>query len=356
MKRRFQKNKNDYLSFEESKEFVRALGLRSQKEWERYSKTERPSNIVSSPSRTYKNKGWIGWADWLGTKNHAYWPSRKKYKVNDDFFKVWSHDMAYILGFWWADGWISKNRFCLIQHKKDKYILEKIMNIIGYDGKLYNNKYNNCYTLEISSSEIIKDIKKLGGLENKSLTIKFPEIPIKYRYDFIRGLFDGDGCITYNKNKKCYLASYVSGSKDFAYSLMRILKSEIKDIHVCIYEVSKNRKNILYSLMLSKNNTIMFKRYIYRDYSELKLIRKWELFQKVGEICIFGSYRKVYLPYNDAVKIVSKIGLRDVKEWRVYSKTIRPKNIPSTPLMYYKNKGWTNWYDWLGKQNKKKGK
>jgi len=30
----------------------------------------------------------------------------RKYKVNDDFFKIWSHNMAYILGFWFSDGCI----------------------------------------------------------------------------------------------------------------------------------------------------------------------------------------------------------------------------------------------------------
>ena len=31
---------------------------------------------------------------------------KRKYKVDDNFFKTWSSDMAYILGFWFTDGWI----------------------------------------------------------------------------------------------------------------------------------------------------------------------------------------------------------------------------------------------------------
>ena len=34
--------------------------------------------------------------------------------------------------------------------------------------------------------------------------------------------------------------------------------------------------------------------------------------------------------------------------WRVYSKTIKPNNIPSNPQHVYKNDGWISWGDFLG--------
>jgi hypothetical protein len=41
--------------------------LNSVKEWTEYSKSgERPIDIPSNPQNTYKNKGWQGWADFLG--------------------------------------------------------------------------------------------------------------------------------------------------------------------------------------------------------------------------------------------------------------------------------------------------
>ena len=43
---------------------------------------------------------------------------KRKYAVNDDYFKEWSHDMAYILEFWWADGCIYKNEFSIAQKKQ----------------------------------------------------------------------------------------------------------------------------------------------------------------------------------------------------------------------------------------------
>ena len=64
--------KRNYRPFEEAREFIRSLKLKSQKEWNQYSKGDfknhkpRPEDIPSSPSTIYKDKGWQGLRDWLG--------------------------------------------------------------------------------------------------------------------------------------------------------------------------------------------------------------------------------------------------------------------------------------------------
>jgi superfamily II DNA or RNA helicase len=61
------------LSFEEARKFVRNLKLKNTYEWRNYIKGElngyelMPDNIPKSPDRVYKNCGWIGMNDWLGT-------------------------------------------------------------------------------------------------------------------------------------------------------------------------------------------------------------------------------------------------------------------------------------------------
>ena len=55
-----------YLSFEESREFVRNLNLKSLKEYQAWSSSgNRPNNIPSSPCDVYDNV-WISWWDYLG--------------------------------------------------------------------------------------------------------------------------------------------------------------------------------------------------------------------------------------------------------------------------------------------------
>ncbi len=62
-----------YRSFVKAREFVRDLGLSGLREWKQYcagkmpEKGTLPSDIPSNANVTYKNKGWAGMGDWLGT-------------------------------------------------------------------------------------------------------------------------------------------------------------------------------------------------------------------------------------------------------------------------------------------------
>jgi len=72
-----QTQQRHYLSFEEARKFVYELGLKSANEWrEYYSSDKKPSNIPAAPNITYKDKGWKGWGDWLGTGTLS--PTEKK--------------------------------------------------------------------------------------------------------------------------------------------------------------------------------------------------------------------------------------------------------------------------------------
>ena len=58
--------------FEQAREFARSLNLKGKEEWEEYRKSgERPDDIPSDPYKTYKNKCWNGWFDWLGYEELA---------------------------------------------------------------------------------------------------------------------------------------------------------------------------------------------------------------------------------------------------------------------------------------------
>ena len=57
----------EFMSFTKAKEFVHNLNLKNNLEWRLYSKSgKRPYSIPGSPEKKYKNKGWKGWADFLG--------------------------------------------------------------------------------------------------------------------------------------------------------------------------------------------------------------------------------------------------------------------------------------------------
>ena len=54
----------------------------------------------------------------------------------------------------------------------------------------------------------------------------------------------------------------------------------------------------------------------------------------------------VFLTYEEAKEYALKLNLKTTNEWKKLKN--KPTNIPSTPELTYKNKGWINWSDFLG--------
>lgn len=66
---RIANQKREFLNFEDARKFVRTLNIKTTDEWLNYTKSDDfPINIPVSPSRTYKNEGWLSIPDWIGTK------------------------------------------------------------------------------------------------------------------------------------------------------------------------------------------------------------------------------------------------------------------------------------------------
>jgi hypothetical protein len=335
-------------AYKQSKKYINELNIDSISKWNKHISSDLRLlyNLPSDPSKTYKNNGWISWNHWLNTSRHQF---NRKYRVNEDFFKKWSYDMAYILGFWFADGFISygKNRgylFSIFQHENEKYLLIKMLKKMGSDCPIYkDDKY---IKISIYSKKIVEDIIRIGGKERKSLDVKFPDIPKKYLPDFVRGLWDGDGCITRNKKEDRYVCSLVSGSKEFIYSLHAELSKNIKGLKGSIFESKNKRVHFLYVLSFSSNDTIRLREYMYGSPSNLRMERKYNRF-------LMAKSKRNFLPIEKAKfsikKDIKRFKITNENLWRKYCTSgHKPKNIPSGVVQYYKNKGWESWMDWLG--------
>lgn len=72
------KKHSKFLPYDEAKKFVHKLKLQSYKEWHRYVAGDfknlpiKPKNIPANPAGVYKNNGWIGIGDWIGTDAFPY--------------------------------------------------------------------------------------------------------------------------------------------------------------------------------------------------------------------------------------------------------------------------------------------
>lgn len=191
----------------------------------------------------------------------------RKYHINQDYFKTWSRNMAYIFGLWCADGCIYGDKmFDITLHAKDKYILKRIAEELEYEGNLYDGVDRQSSRINFSCVVIYKDIIALGGTETKSKTLKFPSVPKEFLPDFIRGYFDGDGCVMRLKNNRLNSA-FTSGSKDFLDALFQILKEEA-GVNGGSYDPS------CMSLKFGKRDTLKIGSYMYQNDPELFLMRK----------------------------------------------------------------------------------
>lgn len=150
--------------------------------------------------------------------------------------------MAYTVGFLLADGAIEdvrkSSRSCYIQFSsKDLSLLEQIKfalnsdhNIVEVSPKLHVIRQKSFisgkqYYFRVGSKIMFQDLDKLGIAPKKALRIKLPRVPIYYFSYFLRGYFDGDGCINIyhpkNRSKSRVSLIFTSGCKGFLKNLSK---------------------------------------------------------------------------------------------------------------------------------------
>ena len=161
-----------------------------------------------------------------------------KYAVNEDFFHIWSNDMAYVLGFWYADGSIeyapSMRGHYLRISSTDKSVIIAIRNLMGSKHTIVHIKRVGAkvsYLLRIGNKRLYTQLTKLGVTERKSKSLTFPNIPPDYFAAFVRGYFDGDGCVYVEKDSlntpKRLTVVFTSGSRAFLESLQQHLGTKV---------------------------------------------------------------------------------------------------------------------------------
>ncbi|MDP3093170.1 MAG: LAGLIDADG family homing endonuclease [bacterium] len=224
-----------------------------------------------------------------------------KLRVNEDYFKKWSSNMAYILGFIFADGSIIKvthngcsDRLSFGQSRKDIDILRKIKQKFSAEQTLsIGEKYVH---FSIHSQVIVDDLKKLEVTYRKSFRKtrgKIPNIPYKYIRDFIRGIVDGDGSINFNKKgrQKGYPNLSICGKKEVMAFIRDHFLSKF-NIYSKISQGKKNGKlsNVFY-ICYRCNSAKTLINYLYNN-ANLYLKRKFKLAKQCSKIEM--KHRKNY--------------------------------------------------------------
>ena len=191
----------------------------------------------------------------------------RKYNVNHDFFNEWSNEMSYILGWSFSDGSINQNLNQISLHLsfKDINILKKISKVLENTRPISLPK--NSANLRIQSKTLALNLKNLGCIPKKSLILKFPEIPEKYLLSFIRGYFDGDGCITFNKPNTIKISfigskNFILPLQNFLYEKFDLKKNKVNSVssHICTIYYYGDCARKLCNLMYSSTKGLYLKR------------------------------------------------------------------------------------------------
>ena len=194
------------------------------------------------------------------------------YSYNENYFnKIDTSQKAYWLGFIYADGCISDRRE-LILHLSNKDIkhLEIFKKHIKSNSPI-NNCQQNSISLTLRGKQIIRDLKNLGVIPRKTFIIKYPNIPEDLNRHFIRGVFDGDGCL-YKKNEKVRNWSIYTASKKFKDSIINIIE---KETGIKAYSYIQNNG---YTIRINKKEDVkLIGNYIYSN-ANIYLKRKKEKF------------------------------------------------------------------------------
>lgn len=220
-----------------------------------------------------------------------------KTKFNENVFdSIDTEEKAYWLGFLFADGYIDSSP--LKSNRKSYYSfglalqIRDINHLLKFNKFIQHNKTNIItYTNDpirpscrwcIRNKHLWETLNSLGHTPQKSLNLKFPNLDIFKNKSlirhFIRGYFDGDGCLTYDRGYNKKLGNYMKPRLGFIGTKM-FLSELTKQINLSYrWSHDKRHKNVTWTMWYNRDESYKLMRWLYDDCS-IYLDRKYELYK-----------------------------------------------------------------------------
>lgn len=174
----------------------------------------------------------------------------RKHTINNQYFDdIKTQEQAYWLGFLWADGSINKttkrcsgkNRLTVSQKETEKKHLQKFANCLQSNTVIHTREpfpNKKIAVLDINSRPLCKQLENLGFGTKQNRT-HIPNLPEHLLRHFIRGYFDGDGCLSiYTQTVK----QWTINRQEWSLTGTKSLITEIKNILNKQTTVSKSVK------------------------------------------------------------------------------------------------------------------
>src|ERR1700733_6974240 len=323
--------KKVWVPFKDAKSYVHTLKLKNFSEWRTWTKsTSRPYNIPTNPREAYKNEGWISWGDWLGTNTRA--KQNRKYR---SFLEArqYAHSLAFKSRADW-EKFRKTNEF-------PKDIPAKPDVVYRFQGWISWGDFLGSGTVAWR----FRQIRPFKEARNYVRSLNFKNQAEWHKYSksgllpkdipsYPNEAYEAKGWISWGD----WLGTGVIASQNREFRPFREAKAFVRSL-----ELKNNKEFRTWSKSNKRPNDIpTAPDHVYADEEWIS----WGDFLGTG---VIGPTEKNFKPFNEARIFARSLKFKMRKEWENWAKTKnRPHDIPASPSITYKNKGWNGWGDWLG--------
>lgn len=182
----------------------------------------------------------------------------------------WSSQLAYAVGLITTDGCLSGDGRHIDFTSKDRPLIKTFRSCLGIENSIGrktagNANQNNYYRVQFGDVNFYNWLLKIGLCPRKSKRIGVLEIPDTFFFDFLRGVFDGDGSISSYWDPRwhssfMFYIQFTSGSRPY----LEWLQQKIHQLSGATGRVKPSTR--CYQLAFAKNaGRSIFRRMFYAD-------------------------------------------------------------------------------------------
>lgn len=276
------------------------------------------------PGRPWKNI-WTK-ATSLGLKRNNVFKNGVERKQVIDLTEIDTEVKSYIVGFISADGALCKmvgdrTPSLLIKlSKKDLNHLKTLRDLISPESKIRYVPRDDMFEFSIADPLLATQLQYHGIVVRKTYNPKIPKtVPKHLVASWIRGYFDGDGCITFGKSQNfpdCFIGGYTlaNGSNP----IIKFINEEFRKIYPHNCNVTLNKKR-LSTIHYGGHTAVIFLNWLY-NFATIYMDRKYALAEKFLVVDLDDYIKSIKSRYwtNEEVDYLKQnIGLRTLSEMSI---------------------------------------
>lgn len=303
-----------------AREYARNLNLEIVEEWYNL-KSKRPNDIPSAPQKTYEDKGWNGWGDFLAIENY------RGTDIEWLPFEI-ARNTIRKLGLKNINDWYEYSRSTDLDRR-----------IPRSPWVAYENDGWRSIGDWIGTDKIADQFKKYLSFEDARKFMKVHKIYSLKQWKVYRKA-NGIEKIPY-KLSRTYSDNWISQSHFFG---MEIFSYEQAKEFIKEFKLRSSRE--YFKFTKTPNSVVYLPGVPYRVYKNTGWV-DWKDFlgyEKEKR----GPAKRLYLNFTEAKKWAVSNNITNSREWVVNGSRIH-KNLPSKPERTYKDQ-WKGWADFLVKE------